>query len=121
MPVTFQFGNLEVPATFNDSNTADLILSSLPIESKVNLWGDEIYFEIPVKLEPEEATLDLNVGDIAYWPQGSCLCLFFGKTPASTNDQPRPASEVNRVGRFECSAKVLKKVLEGAHVSVRRS
>ena len=118
MEILFQFGTLEVKANFNKSNSAQVIAAALPIKSIVNRWGDEIYFEIPVKLPSEEATLDLKVGDIGYWPEGACLCLFFGKTPASIDDHPRPASEVNIVGTFSTSPEVLRKVASGTKVHV---
>ena len=118
--ILFQFGDLRIQASFNDSSTAQIIASALPIESRVNRWGDEIYFEIPAKLPPEQSTVDLNVGDIAYWPEGSCLCLFFGRTPASIDERPRPASDVNIVGRFSESAEPLRKVAAGATVRVMK-
>lgn len=118
MDVVFRFGNLAIHAHFNESSTAQVIYAALPIDSTVSRWGDEIYFEIPIKLGPEEATLDLNVGDIGYWPEGSCLCLFFGKTPASIDDRPRPASEVNLVGTFAASSEVLRKVASGTKAQV---
>ena len=118
MDVIFQFDGLSVEARFNDTGTAEVIYDSLPMESKVNRWGDEIYFEIPAKLGPEKATLELKVGDIGYWPQGACLCLFFGKTPASIDERPMPASEVNLVGTFSATPEVLRKVNAGAEVRV---
>ena len=118
MEILFQFGTLEVKANFNKSNSAQVIATTLPIKSIVNRWGDEIYFEIPIKLPPESATLDLKVGDIGYWPEGACLCLFFGKTPASIDDRPRPASEVNLVGAFYATPEVLRKVTSGTKVQV---
>ena len=121
MDVRFRFGSLEVPAQFNDSSTAQVIYASLPIKSKVNRWGDEIYFEIPTKLGPEDATLDLKVGDIGYWPEGACLCLFFGKTPVSIDERPRPASEVNLIGTFSVSPDVLRKVTSGTKAEVLKS
>ena len=118
MDVLFQFGNLQVTAQFNDSSTAQIIYAALPIHSTANRWGDEIYFEIPVKLSPEAATFDLKVGDIGYWPEGACLCLFFGKTPASVDDRPRPASEVTVLGTFSESPVLLRKVAPGTKVRV---
>jgi len=116
--IAFQFDDLQVSAQLHDCVAAQALHRALPIESKANRWGDEIYFEIPAKLGPEEATLELNVGDIGYWPQGSCLCLFFGRTPASINERPRPASEVNLVGTFSASPEVLRKVRAGSKVRV---
>lgn len=119
--IIFRFGNLEVKANFNKSNTAQLISAALPIQSRINRWGDEIYFEIPIKLPPEDATLNLNVGDVGYWPEGACLCLFFGKTPASIDERPRPASEVNIVGSFTTSPEILRKVNSSTNVQVLRT
>ena len=118
MEVLFRFHNLDVQAKFNDSKTAKLIHDVLPVSSKVNRWGDEIYFEIPEKLPLEDGTLDLKMGDVGYWPEGACLCLFFGKTPASIDGRPRPASEVNLVGTFSASPDVLRKVASGTKVQV---
>ena len=118
MDVIFQFGDLQVNAEFNDSNTAHVIYDALPMDAKVNCWGEEIYFEIPAKLAAEDATLDLKVGDIGYWPEGACLCLFFGKTPASIDERPRPASEVTLVGTFLAPLDRLRKVDSGTKVRV---
>ena len=118
MEILFQFGKLEVKANFNKSDAAQVIAAALPIQSTASRWGDEIYFEIPVKLPSENATLDLKVGDIGYWPEGGCLCLFFGKTPASVDERPRPASEVNVVGSFHAAPEVLRKVVSGSKVHV---
>ena len=120
MDVLFQLGPLQVEAKFNQSSAAEIIHAALPLDSTVNCWGDEIYFEIPVKCPPEDETLDLKVGDIGYWPEGACLCLFFGKTPVSVDDRPRPASEVNLVGTFSTPPDALRKVTSGTRVQVVR-
>ncbi len=60
----------------------------------------------------------VQVGDIAYWPPGSALCLFFGPTPASRGNEVRPASPVNVVGRMAGDATVLRQVPEGTSVRV---
>jgi hypothetical protein len=84
----------------NDSLTATLLRASLPLEATVNTWGREIYFETPVtaKLEPDART-EVSIGDVAYWPPGKALCVFFGTTPASTGSRPRAASPVTVIGK----------------------
>ncbi len=78
-----------------DGPTAEEIWDRLPFEGPASLWGDEIYFEIPVSMELEDgARQTVEVGDVAYWPQGEALCIFFGPTPASTDEKPRAASPV---------------------------
>jgi hypothetical protein len=84
-----------------DNAVMSEIDSVLPIESKARLWGDEVYFDIGIEATSSEETLDVDIGDVAYWPEGQCLCVFFGKTPASTLDRPRPASEVVIVGKVK--------------------
>ncbi len=47
-------------------------------------WGDEIYFETPVKLTVEENSKEVvEEGDVAFWIPGKAICIFFGKTPIS--------------------------------------
>ena len=72
-------GNISVSAALNDSATARAILDALPIEGKANIWGDEIYFDIPVSIEQAaDARAGVEVGDLGYWPVGSAFCIFFG-------------------------------------------
>ena len=52
----------------------------------------------------------VDEGDVAYWPEGNCFCVFFGKTPASKGDEVRAASKVNVFGKIVGDAKVFKKV-----------
>jgi len=76
------------------------LLDSMPIEVKINKWGKELYTdEIPVTLQEENAKSELNLLDVAFWPGGSALCLFYGPTPISKPNKIEPYSPVNIVGR----------------------
>jgi hypothetical protein len=85
----------------NASQTANAIWEALPIDARANRWGDEIYFEIPVDLEPEDGREVVEAGDLGYWPPGTAFCIFWGRTPASQADEIRAASPVNVFGRIE--------------------
>ena len=101
--------------------TATRIFEALPFEGSANVWGDEIYFEIPLTLEPEpEARADVEVGDLAYWPAGPAFCIFFGPTPVSTGNKPRAYSPVNIFGRVLGDARKFKGVASGAPVKVTK-
>jgi hypothetical protein len=113
-------GKLELEAWLNETKTAAKVFESLPITSTVNTWGDEIYFTIPVDAKPEDAKELVSLGDIAYWPPGKAMCIFFGKTPISRGDEIRPASPVNIIGKVEGDLKLLKKVKEGEEIIIRR-
>ena len=94
----------------------------LPIKGNANVWGDEIYFRIPVKAEPEtDARAAVEVGELGYWPPGKAFCIFFGRTPASTGDEPRAASPVNRIGMVLDDATQLTDVPHGAEIKLERA
>jgi hypothetical protein len=81
--------------------TVELIVDALPIESDVMVWGDEVYFDVPVDMAEENAKETVRKGDLGYWPAGNTLCIFYGKTPISESEEEiRPASAVNIVGRI---------------------
>jgi len=113
-------GGIEVKAWLNETDTATKILEILPVSSRVNLWGDEIYFSIPLDTGLEDEKEIVALGDIAYWPQGKAMCIFFGKTPASEREEPRPVSPVNVIGRIEGEPKLLGQVKQGENVTVER-
>lgn len=82
--------------------TVEQIVDALPVESEVMTWGDEVYFDVPVAMGEENAKETVHKGDLGYWPAGQTLCIFYGKTPISeSEEQIRPASPVNIVGRIE--------------------
>ncbi|MDH5201834.1 MAG: cyclophilin-like fold protein [Nitrospirota bacterium] len=113
--------NVELDAEFFDTECAKAIANLLPIETGFNTWGDEFYFEIPVKKSLDEtATRDVKIGDIGYWPPGNALCIFFGTTPLSKGTEPVPASEVNLVGRIDGDASLLKNVKDSNTISIER-
>ncbi|MBS7622294.1 hypothetical protein KEJ39_01285 [Candidatus Bathyarchaeota archaeon] len=101
--------------------TAKAIVDNLPFESSVNTWGEEIYFSIPVDLDEEKSQREVEVGDCGYWPAGSCFCIFFGRTPASSGSKPVAASAVNVFGRIVGDATVFRKVRDGEKIRVERA
>ncbi len=101
-------------AALNDSPNAQKLWDALPIEGQANIWGQEIYFEIPVSAKQEpDAREEVDVGTIAYWPAGSAFCIFFGPTPVSTGEKPRAYSPVNILGKIEGELSWLKQVKPG--------
>jgi hydroxypyruvate reductase len=104
--IKINIGGIEAYADLNDSETAKAVWEALPFDSQGSTWGDEIYFTIPVKAKPENAKPVVDAGDIAYWPPGSAMCIFWGPTPASHGDEIRPASPVNVFGKLVGDLKV---------------
>jgi uncharacterized protein len=91
--IRFDFGTLSLEAELLDTPTARAIASALPLASALLTWGEEVYFEIPVKVAREQgARAVVTPGEVAYWPEGHCIALGFGRTPISQGDETRLAS-----------------------------
>jgi hypothetical protein len=119
--INIHAGSVTVSAEMNDSSTAEKVYDSLPIEGTVNTWGDEIYFEIPVQSALDDTAREVvEMGDLGYWPTGQAFCIFFGPTPASREDEIRPASAVNILGKVLGDPVALKGVRDGESVTIEK-
>ena len=118
--IRIKVGPIEAVAELNDTRTARSVWEALPFKGHVNLWGEEIYFSIPLGLELEEGEELVSVGDLGYWPQGSAFCVFFGSTPLSHGSKIRPSSPVTVFGRVTGDAAIFKQVVSGTEIIVER-
>ena len=117
--IHIRIGGVSLASVLNDSPTASAIVAALPICASAHRWGDEIYFGIAVQEDRDpNARTEMEVGELGYWPPGKAFCIFFGPTPASTDDQPRAASAVNRIGRVLDDVAPLRNVPDGTEVRI---
>lgn len=124
MDVKIKIGDLvEVQAElFEGDETAQSVYDLLPLEGYCNNWGDEYYFEIPLYMPLEaDATRDVNVGDIGYWPPGKAVAIFYGPTPLSKDKKPVPASEVNLIGKIKGDPSVLRKAKDETFIRMEKA
>jgi len=112
-------GAIEATAELNNTRTAQAIWEALPVNGRVNLWGDEIYFSIPLGLRLEAGQEVVSIGDLGYWPDGNAFCIFFGPTPVSQRDEIRPASPVIVFGKVMGDATIFRKVATGTEITIR--
>jgi len=82
----------------------EAFFQALPIEGITNLWGEEVYFDVPLQMENENPSPSTVAGDICYWSPGPAFCIFFGPTPASVGAEPRAASPCVPLGRIKGDA-----------------
>tara|TARA_B110001454_G_scaffold59332_1_gene58047 strand:- start:215 stop:586 length:372 start_codon:yes stop_codon:yes gene_type:complete len=118
--IIFDFRDFLIEGILNDSPTSNLFYDSLPISGESQIWGEEIYFSTQIKVQNDEwAKETVELGDIAFWPPGNALCLFFGSTPISAPNEIRPASATNIMGKLKGDLELLKNVKSGDNITVR--
>ena len=113
-------GLIEAVAELNNTRTAQAIWEALPIKARANLWGEEVYFSIPVSLKLEVGQELVSAGDLGYWPEGNAFCIFFGPTPISRGGEIRPASAVTVFGRITGDATIFKQIVSGTEITIGR-
>jgi hypothetical protein len=121
-PIRITGGDMQVRAELNDTPCAQAIADALPIQASAQTWGQEVYFEIPVRRDLENGCRSrMAVGELGYWPPGQAFCIFFGRTPASASDQPVAAGDVNVLGRITRGIAGLHAVRDGQAIRLERA
>jgi len=92
--------------------TVDAIVKKLPIEGRAALWKEEVYLEIPIKMGKEKARAKVEKGNLAFWPMGNALCIFYGES--------QPYSPVNIAGRVTKNLELFERVKSGIVIRVER-
>jgi len=107
-------------AELNETRTAELFSDTLPSRIIMQRWGDEYYGDIGLSVEPsEDARAEMEIGELAIWPDGRALCIFFGPTPSSVDEKPRAISPVNPVGRVLGDVSFLKGLADQIEIEVK--
>ena len=112
MKIKITAGKARAFAWLNSTKSAATIWDALPLKGMAHAWGEEVYFQVPVKMGEENARQVVNFGDLAYWPEGNSVCIFFGRTPLSQGDEIRAASPVNILGRIINDPRVFQGISE---------
>ena len=112
---------IELNDTFSPK-TCNSILDSLPFTVNAHVWGEEIYTdESPISQAEENAKALVDLNDVAYWPSGKAICLFFGPTPIGKKGEIKPYSPVNVVGKITDPEKsILENFNDGTKISFRK-
>ena len=73
-----------------NTETARLIAESIPIKSKIQTWGEEIFFNTNLQVKLEDDARDvMQLGELAFWTEGSAIAIGYGKTPVSIGQEIR--------------------------------
>ncbi|TRZ80317.1 MAG: hypothetical protein D4R90_02015 [Nitrosopumilales archaeon] len=103
-------------------NTVKAILDNLPISVTVHVWGEELYTDpIPIVVKKENSKPLVSLLDVAYWPPGQAICLFFGPTPIGNKGEIKPYSPVNVIGKIISKDIEIPINLDGKKITFRLS
>jgi uncharacterized protein len=117
--IRFDFGSFTLDAELLDTPTAKAVMAKLPFEAPAMTWGEEVYFDVPVRVAREkDARAIVTPGEIAYWPDGPAIAIGFGRTPISKGDECRLASPCNIFAKALADVKILAKVRAGSHIRI---
>ena len=119
--IKINFLNNFIIVELNNTDTAKKIYDSCPLRSITNTWGNEIYFETAIKVTKDKTAKDIiNLGEIAYWVEGSSIAIGFGPTPISKADEIRLVTKANIIGKTKSNLSLLGMVKSGEIVIVER-
>ena len=114
--------NINIECFSLNTETSNKIIQNLPIKAQINTWGDEIYFDTKIKgiLLEKEAKEVFNLGEIAYWTEGSSIAIGFGPTPASLGSEIRLVTKCNYWATAKNPRDLLnlKKVKDGEEIMI---
>jgi hypothetical protein len=119
MQIQIRIADIILTATLRNTPTAQAILAALPIDSRAQTWGEEVYFSTPVNVELEPDARDVvQAGELAFWIEGSCIAIGFGPTPISRGDEIRLAARTNIWADTEDDVRQLKIIQAGAPIHI---
>jgi hypothetical protein len=106
-------------AALEDTPTTRALVAALPIKARTQTWGEEVYFEIPVKAALEnDAKQVVAPGTVCFWVEGGSLALPWGRTPISEGEEPRLVTRCNVLGKIDGDARQLASVRSGDAITV---
>jgi len=112
---------MNLVAELAQTPSSEALWDALPLQTQAHRWGDELYFNVPFETQLEtDARTIVQIGDVAYWPDGPALCLFFGPTPVSRPNEIRAATAVNVCGRIQGDCTILRQATDKTIISLTR-
>ena len=114
-----KFNSKLFEVNLRDTETARLISKSVPINSKIQMWGEEIFFNTNIQVAIEnDAKEVMQLGELAFWTEGSAIAIGYGKTPVSIDQEIRLIGPCNVWGNASFKKLDFNNVKPGDEISL---
>ncbi len=114
-----KFNSKLFEVNFRDTETARLISKSVPINSKIQMWGEEIFFNTNIQVALEDDAKEvMQLGELAFWTEGSAIAIGYGKTPVSIDQEIRLIGPCNVWGNSNFKKSDFDNVKPGDDISL---
>lgn len=119
--IKLKLGSVELEVELFDTPTAKAIYNQAPFRSLARTWGEEVYFSAPLEVSKEPDARDVvEPGEIAYWVEGQCIAIGYGRTPISQGEEIRLAAKTNIWAKALGDVKQLKTIKDGDPIQVEK-
>jgi len=119
--ITIHVDSKRLKAVLNDTKTAELFYSRLPLTLRMDRWGGEYYGDCGIDgVNSDSTKVEMENGELAIWPQGMALCIFFDTTPSSIDEKPRAISPVFPIGKINGDLTFLKDMGHNIEVLIEK-
>ncbi|MCI0399776.1 MAG: hypothetical protein L0Y67_06655 [Gammaproteobacteria bacterium] len=116
-----KLGSVDLEAELLDTATAKAIYRQTPYSSLAKTWGEEVYFSFPLDVLKEPNAKDVvEAGELAYWVEGQCIAIGYGKTPISRGNEIQLVAKTNIWGKALGDVKQLRAVKDGDPIQVEK-
>ena len=114
-----KFNSKLFKVNLRDTETARLISKSVPINSKIQMWGEEIFFNTNIQVALEDDAKEvMQLGELAFWTEGSAIAIGYGKTPVSIDQEIRLIGPCNVWGNSNFKKSDFENVKPGDDISL---
>lgn len=111
------YGRAKGRLSFENPITTQKIMESVPLSGKVNLFKNGLYLETNLNIPIENPKRKVKRGDIAFWPERSAVCIFFGKPSIKSFSAP---GNVNIFGKIKKNIEILENIEPGKIITIDR-
>lgn len=102
LPIQIAIGDVRLNGELNETQCAHALARALPVTAEFAVWGDALHFDVALDAAAtRRPDAKVRVGDLCLGAESGTLCIFFGPTPLSPEEEPVSAVPMTVIGKLE--------------------